>query len=410
MIYQYCPWGHSHPKLNAKNLKLSEKKWLGQRVLHNPQAAHQLADRYGLDVKCLQQYARNITQKKGFQSANGRPKLLSDEEEQRLVGNLVNRTYQEADSSYLSMLQEGVNASLHARKDTSRDAKPPSRRWRGRFEARNDIVSENAVVTTDARAVACADVRNAVSFAVMNQLVLQDYKVKADLILNVDGTAFTVGKDAGRRERVKLVRNKKPKNMPTKVRLQTNKPNRLPYTQKAHILISAGGFQAAPIYIVPDSKMPKDDIDVHKVSGLGVGTDVLNHGYVVFLQSRCGNAAFFTWFTEVVLVSFVQQIRQARGLGPGDWAYLQLDGEDVQIKVYQDPRLRQLLERHKIILGKPAGSTSEITQACDRQDVFRAPKGINRHFDVVPITIDSAVSTSLSAVLKDHVVACDTTY
>jgi len=402
MIYQYCPWGHAKPKLDAKKLKTSEKRWLGERVAKNPQAAHQLADRYGLDVKCLQQYGRNIKQKKGFQSVNGRPKLLSDEEEKAVVNALSNLTYQEVDDKYMQMLREAADRTALERQHINRVAAVPSRRWRGRFEKRNDIVSANAVVTTDARAVACADLRNAVSFAAMNQLVLHDYNVKSELILNVDGSAFTVGKGCGMKERVRFVRGKRPTNIPVKVRVQSNKPNRLPYTQKAHILISAGGYQAPPIYIVPDAKMPKQDIDTYKVDGLGVGTDITNHGHIVFMQTRGGNDKFFKWFTETALVSFVREIRKAKGYEEDSWAYLLLDGEDAQIKVYQDMHLREVLEKEHIILGKPAASTSEITQACDRQDVFRAPKGINRQFDVTPLIIDYSVHSAIADVLKAH--------
>lgn len=204
---------------------------------------------------------------------------MSEEEEKKVVDALSNLTYQETDEKYLELLQTGANTTLHDRKHTNRDVVAPSRRWRGRFEKKHDIIGANALVTTDARAVACADVRNAVSFAAMNQMVLQDYHIKPELLLNVDGTAFTVGKGSGRKERLRFVRGKKPKNMPVKVRLQSNKPNRLPYTQKAHMLISAGGFQAAPIYIVPDCKMP--DFDAVNIRNLADNLQVGKKGKIL---------------------------------------------------------------------------------------------------------------------------------
>lgn len=51
-------------------------------------------------------------------------------------------------------------------------------------------------------------------------------------------------------------------------------------------------------------------------------------------------------------------------------SYYKVDGDDAQIKVYQDPALRAELDNAHILVGKPPGSTSAITQACDRHDVF----------------------------------------
>ena len=80
------------------------------------------------------------------------------------------------------------------------------------------------------------------------------------------------------KERVRFARGKRPANTPAKVRVQRNKPNRLPCKQTIHIRFSTRGYLAPSIYAVPDSKMLKEDIDHSKVDGLGVGTDLKTTG------------------------------------------------------------------------------------------------------------------------------------
>ena len=54
------------------------------------------------------------------------------------------------------------------------------------------LQAKNAEVTTDARAKACADIVNFITFASMNYLFVEMYKVKSQLILNIDATQFNV--------------------------------------------------------------------------------------------------------------------------------------------------------------------------------------------------------------------------
>ena len=60
-------------------------------------------------------------------------------------------------------------------------------------------------------------------------------------------------------------------------------------------LISAFGFVSEPVFLVADSNMSKEDIDVQEVMGLGV-TSTVTKGYVVFCQSGAENASFVEWF------------------------------------------------------------------------------------------------------------------
>ncbi len=52
-----------------------------------------------------------------------------------------------------------------------------------------------------------------------------------------------------------------------------------------------------------------------------------------------------------------------------------MDGEAVQIECFKLPHVINLLFQHHIAVGKPPGSTTEITQPCDVGNCFRGSKG-----------------------------------
>jgi len=48
----------------------------------------------------------------------------------------------------------------------------------------------------------------------------------------------------------------------------------------------------------------------------------------------------------------------------------------MQIRCYKDIEMLKLLETNNVIFGKPSGSTTEITQPCDRGRIFKASKSM----------------------------------
>ena len=55
--------------------------------------------------------------------------------------------------------------------------------------------------------------------------------------------------------------------------------------------------------------MDKDEVDVHEVYGLGVGTDITAKGYVIFCKTRCCNIKLFKWFNTSVLIPYIFNVK-----------------------------------------------------------------------------------------------------
>ena len=88
------------------------------------------------------------------------------------------------------------------------------------------------------------------------------------------------------------------------------------------------------IFLVSDESMKPDDIDIHRVNGIGSSTSPsTNYSYIVFCQSRCGNLKFYKLILEVVLINFVKDIRNSLTfLERTIPVWFQLDGEAIQLK------------------------------------------------------------------------------
>ncbi|KAJ1404376.1 hypothetical protein B484DRAFT_437184 [Ochromonadaceae sp. CCMP2298] len=238
-----------------------------------------------------------------------------------------------------------------------------------RLEAELGVNTKNAETTTHARAEACADVRNAVSMAAMNALMVP--KSDPHLILNVDATQFTVG-NAMKKQRVKF--RGVPKG-PLKATPEEGQTGLTCMFIKFYCTINAAGQVAKPIYILDSPSMPVGEIDVHEVAGLGIGSGLDTSGYVVHMRGRVPGKKFYTWYLREVLVKWVWALRNTFGIAATVPAWFQLDGEAAQIAPYlEDTGIQEMLREHNIVVGKPPASTTEITQALDKGPLFKCSK------------------------------------
>ena len=73
--------------------------------------------------------------------------------------------------------------------------------------------------------------------------------------------------------------------------------------------------------------------------------------------------------------------------------WFRLDGEPIQIECYQDP---------EICMGNPAGSTTDITQACNAGAIFKGPKTTNKRFNGADVVSNSVIINRLKEKFRNH--------
>jgi hypothetical protein len=312
---------------------------------------------------------------------------------------LENTTYNIRSEIARDKLDELVKSRAVKRNRSEWQASAVSRRTKCRIETEIGIKSAHAEVTTDARAAAISDLRNAISFAAMNSLMVPITPSK--LILNADASQFKVGYDSNKKIEVKYL--VKPAGKPLKVLPEKNDAGITAYFIKYYLLMSAGGFSADPVFVIADGSMGANEIDWYKVQGLGVGTDLTAAGYVVFCQSRCCNLEFYKWFNNSILIPFVFKIKSTYKIDDTAPTWFQLDGEQTQIECYNTTSLLSSLHEHNIVVGKPPGSTTSTTQPCDAGNCFKGPKTTNKRISDKDVEHNTDMMTSLTEVFNIHI-------
>ncbi len=83
---------------------------------------------------------------------------------------------------------------------------------------------------------------------------------------------------------------------------------------------------------------------------------------------------FFKWYNSEILIPFVQGIRSVDSTLLEVPAWYQLDGENEQIKAFQNPQAMADIKAANILIGKPPGSTTSVTQPADVGKCFLGSK------------------------------------
>jgi len=114
---------------------------------------------------------------------------------------MAETSYKKTDKNYANLLHQQmlINAQQHNKSTASISF--PQKDTKGRYRVKIKTKCGNGKKTTQARAKAVADIRNAISFGVMNQIMVNS--VHPALILNSDPTQYAAALDC--HENVKVV-------------------------------------------------------------------------------------------------------------------------------------------------------------------------------------------------------------
>lgn len=356
-----------------------DKIWIGQQVVECDVKQADVMRRLGLTSQRVSTIVNKYRDGKYFHASGGRPRVIPIDSMECIKSEMLEAqgSYQMKDDHFKKRLATEAGKWLVEQGKPFEEEEAPrkvSRSTTFRYENEFDINTGYGESTTAARAKACGDFRNFASFVVANDLMVN--LTVPQLILNSDATTFEVGysKD-NKRVVIKYVgfRNSCGENL--KVRPDDSESASITaYFIKYYLLISADGYAAHPVFVVQDNNMAEGDIDVHECPGLGVSTTAGEKAYIVFVRTRGANLAFYEWFNTMILFPFVHVQRTCHRIPLTTPVWYQLDGEQLQIDIYSTPAMLQSLNDRHIAVGKPPGSTSSITQACDREKLFIGPK------------------------------------
>ena len=97
--------------------------------------------------------------------------------------------------------------------------------------------------------------------------------------------------------------------------------------------------------------MCAEDLDVQKVSGLGIGTDIGSIGYVVSAKQDVVTSHFTTGLIESFYYRSLQRSSKRILIFRVQYvpAWFQLDDEPEQIAIYSKPSVLKVLEENNVL-------------------------------------------------------------
>ena len=319
----------------------------------------------GIKEDFLKKMQKKRRRKEPLRQKQGSPGLISDELIAFVQSLAANPSYKYSVQVIRTKIDEFIEQSkLNLGQNVKKD---PTKKYLHSITTFRNIMKKidgkigMAERTTDSRYIAERDILNAISLACTNCAML-DY-TNPHMILNCDATQFNVG---GTEENIKVVYVGKRCDLDGPLKCipgQQHKPQ-LAFFIKYYMVITAAGDVAPPIYILQSPQVPKDDMDVHKVYGLGFGGH--RYGYIVFSHSRTPSPSFYKWVLADIMIPMIADKRsEFPSVCKDKLGWIQMDGEIQQIGIFTDEEVQSALEEGMIEVGKLPAAYTAIGQPCD---------------------------------------------
>jgi hypothetical protein len=303
-------------------------------------------------------------------SGSGRPPKIDFMGSENILTALAKRTraqHAPNRAEFKAMIVTEMTESAK-RRNIADIAPTISRRTMWNYKHRLNLGAKTAQLKTHARIAAEADPRNSFSMGIMNKAFSEN--LMSSMIFNWDATQYGISPD---KDSICIYEKGKD------VGPLTSESGGGTYLSVKHYhLHNANGTVAPPVFILADDSMEADEFIWHECNELATSTDVNGRAYLCRCRSRNANAAFYEWFGTDIVAPFVADVRKhSRCKNPDQSpmrAFVTCDGEQEQIKVFQEETMLKVFEDVLIDFGKVAASCSGSHQSSDASPLFMAIK------------------------------------
>lgn len=386
----------------ASSITESERDSILEAYNQRNGSREQFCVKAGITEAFLKKIQNKKMNHKPLRQETGRPALITEEIIDSVKTMAESQHYKFSVDEIRSKIDESIETNyMEAGKIINKD---PTRKFLHSRTTFDNILEKidgkiaMAETTTDARYTAERDVLNAISLACTNGAM--DGLSNPHMIVNADATQFNVG---GTETNVQVVYTGKRSEVTGSLKVfpENRNANSLAFFIKYYMIITAAGDCAPPIYIIQDPHVPKDDMDVHKVNGLGFNGRT--YGYLIFSNSRVPNASFYEWVLIEVMIPMIEEKRSMFPTVCEDkLGWLQLDGELQQINIFTDPEIQSILHDARIEVGKLPASYTAIGQPCDVGKQFKAVKAVIKHLDESTVAWNEGLIKNIEEAYDKH--------
>ena len=363
--------------------------------------AAQITQALGIQKSTLTKWAQKVEAKVELRDSAGRPPIF-EQEDVKIIQKILTENWQKSDNKFSSQYKPDI-IKIRNERDRARGHgglyEDVSRRTIYNMEQNGWFKVGGATQPkTDARAREEASLRNFVSLATAVEAV--STKIDPHLHFNMDATQISVDDAASGGN---MWHSKPIEDMS---KLSTRGHGKTPFGIKYFCLGSAAGMIANPVLVVACPSMKAEEMAPFKVPGLSGSNQSGSFGWLVCMQTRQPNAKFMDWITEKVIIPFVEEQRDNFELYfDGDKskpmpALMHLDGEEIQMQIFDSERLRGMLLAANIQVIKGSASTTAKTQALDVGFTFALLKKAVKYSGLV-YTDGSAFEKILRRILTE---------
>eukprot|EP01038_Epipyxis_sp_PR26KG_P017284 gene17284-23836_t len=374
-----------------------------------------LSRKYVLDRKTIRSYIyKNNNNEMMYEGNGGRPTVIDKISEEILVNKTIGKkriqiNEEEFDDAYNNELKES-NARKNGSRSQSGYNSSNVKRNKANFEKKVNILSTNAEETTSARDIACANVRNSVSAMVAFKSQYQT--IPRHFMTNFDACSSTLGDVTAPPPKAKLIGGVQ-QGKSVKVAKGSGRKGLSQYFIKTYAHITADGAHAPLVHCYADDNMPVGAIDCYEVNGIGVsGMPLGDPSWIVFCKTRQMNSAFYLWYWEQINFPFYDSLRRQHDneifdptLDGTQFSHpvgTNCDGEEIQIRLFSEHiEFIEKLKQRRVVVDKPPGSTTEITQALDHGPIFITKNNYLKGITDNDIAIDWRFN-AVSEVFRQH--------
>ena len=393
------PWGRITPILKGKKLNLDEKRYIAYQINTLNKTPTELSTAYQIGRKVISKYANFVSEGLTLHNTGGAPVKFDLVSREIITAKLGGeKRIQKSEEETKVIYKEEQAATASRRNQSGSQQRSPDKRTIVKLEADLGIRTLVAEETTDAREMACANVRNTVStMAQFNSS--SKLAPHAALQNNFDSTTLQVGDKAlNPKRKAKIIGNV---HLLKSVKVKKGKSQGITaYFAKVYTIMNAKGSYGPLVYCIADANMDEADLDWHVIPPGVFGINQHDEAHVVIAKTRAMGDTFCEKYWTGIVVPFVQEERTRYGLD-GQMASVNCDGESAQIDVFTKPKVYDMIKAANIMVDKPSGSTTEITQACD-QLIYKEMKKENKKFDDSDVDINSPEFKCITAILADH--------
>ena len=355
----------------ARNASYSrlEKIELANKCILYGESSNKVSWQFDIKPDTFRKWVKAVKAGDMIYDSKGRPGSLSQNSKLALASYISSGPYNVREVDFIKKVHQLQIDDATPFTSSLSQVKPIGRRSIYRLRKELQLKSATAEATTFARAEAISSIRNAVSF-ILAMFIFRH--VKPSLVINMDATQYTVGRSQKANTVIYDPETQKKKCLKT---LPPEKGGFLMHMFIKYVhVITAGRRMGDPIFLIADDSMSEDDFDVQECPCLAIGTSLGSTAWITFSKTRCWNASGYRWFNTLILIPFVQRIKEFQRYPIDERSLFMLDGEPAQIKIYEDSGMQEAFKEHCIDIVKPSASTTEITQACDAGRDFLSSK------------------------------------